>query len=139
MREVTIQRKKWEDWGTEGDLTVKDSDFKCKTLELPFKLNKKRISSIIPTSYICEIVNSPKFGKVYEVKSVRERGDILIHAGNFAGDTEKGLKSDSMGCILLGDKITNIGGQMGISNSKNTLLAFMHEMNGEKFILNIKA
>lgn len=76
---------------------------------------------------------------VYEVTGVKDRGDILIHAGNYAGDESKGFKSDSHGCILLGDGYMEMGGQKMILNSKNTLAKFMSFMNGEDFILNIRS
>lgn len=125
------------DEGTPGILNAEGFD--CKTLELPFQLNKKKVSSIIPSSYICKLKKSPKFGMVYEVTGVKDRGDILIHAGNYAGDAEKGFKTDSHGCILLGDGFMSHGGQMMILNSKNTLAKFMAYMNGEDFILNIRS
>lgn len=137
MRQVFLKRNNYGDDGITGKLMT--DGFECYTLELPFKLNKKRISSIIPSSYICRIKKSPKFGNVYEIQSVKERGDILIHAGNFAGDVEKGYKTDSHGCILVGDCVEKIGGQKMIKNSKSTLNKFMEFMNGEEFILNIRS
>ena len=68
--------------------------FECYTLELPYINNEKKISSIPPNDYVCKLVVSPKFGIVFQVLNVVNRGNILIHKGNFTTDTQ--------GCILLG-------------------------------------
>lgn len=140
MREVFLQRNvdmSRSDEGTPGEL--KTDRFECKTLELPFQLNKKKVSSIIPGSYICKLKKSPKFGIVYEVTGVKDRNEIKIHSLNFAGDKEKGFKSESEGCIGLGDSFSRLGGQLMLMNSKNTLAKFMEYMAGEDFILNIRS
>jgi hypothetical protein len=38
----------------------------------------------------------------FRLLNVKGRTDILIHTGNFAGDTSKGYASDVEGCILIG-------------------------------------
>jgi hypothetical protein len=136
MKRVTLKRDISHDWGTTGYLTY--DDFECRTLELPDKSNKRKLSCIPPGIYICKIVDSPKFGGVYEVTNVIGRGDILIHKGNWAGDIEKGFKTNSNGCILLGEFITVINGQSGCSNSKKMFDKFMGIMNGEDFELTIE-
>mgnify|MGYP003493575091 FL=1 len=110
------------------------------TLELHEEGNKKRESHIPVGEYLCELVDSPKFGNVYEVKNVHGRGNVLIHSANFAGDTNKGLDSDLLGCIAVGSgygKIDNHHGkkQFAILNSRKTLKSFMEYMLGQPFIL----
>jgi len=68
----------------------------CLTLELPWRNNEKNISQIPEGKYICRMVDSPKFGKTFEVCDVPNRGHILFHKGNYARDTQ--------GCILLGSE-----------------------------------
>jgi len=136
MREVTIKRCQSHDWGTAGFL--KEGDFECRTLELQWEDNKRRKSCIPVGTYMCKIVDSPKFGKVYGILDVPGRFNVLIHVGNFAGDTDKGLKSDVLGCVLLGNSITVINTQMGVSDSGNTFKGFMKHMGNEDFMLHIE-
>ena len=132
---VKLIRLEESDSGTEGILSF--GDFFCFTLELPWKENKKNVSCIPPGKYYCELINSSRFGRVYHVKDVSDRTNILIHAGNFAGDVSKGLKSDVEGCILLGDDFGILNGQNAISNSKKTLNKFMSEIKNKRFKLEI--
>lgn len=64
------------------------------TLEQPWRGNARRVSCIPAGEYLCEMVVSPRFGRVYGVTGVPERSHILFHAGNTAVDTQ--------GCILVG-------------------------------------
>ena len=74
--------------------------FECKTMELPWKDNKKQISCIPTGEYKVIKHNSPNFGKVYKVLDVSGRSDILFHKGNF--------NKDSKGCILVGKEFIDI-------------------------------
>lgn len=64
------------------------------TLEPPWRNNAPKLSSIPLGTYLCQRVNSPKFGDTFEVTDVEGRENILFHTGNWVKDTE--------GCILLG-------------------------------------
>lgn len=68
------------------------------TLEPPWRGNKVRESCIPEGRYVCSRVNSPKFGRTWEVNGVSGREDILFHGGNTPKDTE--------GCILLGQMLS---------------------------------
>jgi len=138
MKEVTILRKQSQDWGTLGMLTIEGEKFQCLTLELPWKLNTKKTSCITPGSYLCQLIDTPKFGKVYTVQNVDKRDGILIHAGNWAGDVGKNMRTDSHGCILLGRKLIMMEGQYGINETRQVLKEFHDIMNGENFGLTIK-
>ena len=80
MKTLILQRDKetqYSDLGTKG--TISENGIKiCDTLELHEENNKKRESHIPVGKYLCKIVNSPKFGKVYEITNVPNRGNILI-------------------------------------------------------------
>ena len=105
MKTLTLQRDKetqYSDLGTKGILSENGVKI-CDTLELHEENNKKRESHIPTGKYLCKIVNSPKFGKVYEITNVPNTGNVLIHSGNFAGDTDKGYKSDVLGCVEVGN------------------------------------
>ena len=133
MKTVTLTRLSSSDMGTEG--VLKFDNFELKTLELPWRENKKQVSCIPKCEYICELTQSPKFGQVYTVKDVAGRGNILIHSGNFAGDKSKGYKSDVEGCILLGLSHNYIGGQRCVLCSRDAVRNFINVMKGEQFKL----
>ena len=75
-----------------GELRIGNDIF--KTLELPWRDNKKEISCIPEGKYVCVSRVSKKYGNHFEVKNVKNRFAILIHAGNFYYHT--------LGCILIG-------------------------------------
>lgn len=136
MREVKILRMSRSSHGTEGQLITEG--FICYSFELPWKNNERAISCIPPGEYNTIIRVSPKYGRTYWVSDVPERSLILIHSGNFAGDPTVGLKSHTMGCILLGDRVGYLGDQRAILNSRVIVRRFMEHMNYEPFVLLVK-
>ena len=133
---VQLFRLKRSDQGTEGLLVT--GDFNCRTLDLPWRYNKKQISCIPAGEYDVEIRLSNKYGRIYWVRHVPNRTYILIHSGNYAGDKSKGLKSHVMGCILLGKKSGFLGGQTAVLNSRVAVRQFMEHMEYEPFKLGIQ-
>lgn len=133
--EVYLTRLRRSDQGTEGKILY--NGFSCFTLELPWRNNSRGRSCIPVGEYKTITVNSNKYSLIYWVTNVEERSGILIHWGNFAGDTSKGFKSHSMGCILLGKSFGYLGGQKAILNSRVTVYEFMRFMNYEPFILHV--
>jgi hypothetical protein len=133
MKEVFLFRYLNSDQGTEGVLTTEG--FFCKTLELPWRNNKRNVSCIPDGEYKVAIRQSPRFGTVYHVKEVTGRTYILIHSGNFAGDKSKGYKTHVNGCILLGKKHGFLGEQRAVLNSRITIRKFMNFMQYEPFTL----
>jgi len=133
---LKLEREGSDDGGTYGSLTLPDGS-KLVTLELPWKENQPQRSCIPPGQYTAAMRVSPKFGNVYEIQKVPGRSNILIHAGNFAGDVDKGLKSDVSGCILLGLKKDNRNGQKVITNSKEAMATFHQKMGGQPFVIDI--
>jgi len=136
MTQVELFRLRRSNQGTEGMLVT--CDFKCRTLELPWRDNQRQISCIPPGEYNVEIRLSNKYGRVYWVRKVPNRTYILIHSGNYAGDVSEGFKSHVMGCILLGKKSGFLGGQVAVLNSKITIRAFTEYMEYEPFNLRIQ-
>jgi hypothetical protein len=137
MKDVFLIRTKTSDQGTEGFLTELESEFFCKTLECPWRNNKKSISCIPAGEYIVAIRQSPKYGRIYWVTNVPNRSWILIHSGNFAGDKSKGYRTHVQGCILLGQKHGFLYGQRAVLNSRITVTKFMNIMDYKKFKLHI--
>jgi hypothetical protein len=132
---VNLCRLKRSEQGTRGMLFC--DDFSCHTLELPWYENKRNISCIPSGDYKVEIRISPKYGEVCWVRNVPNRTFILIHSGNWAGDTSKGYKSHVNGCILLGQKRGLLLGQWAVLNSRITIRRFMEKMKNEPFLLKI--
>jgi len=132
-----LQREKSTDGGTFGKLTLPDGT-SYNTLELAWRNNESGKSCIPPGTYKVETRNSPKFGPgVYEVKNVPGRSAILIHSGNYAGNVDKGQKSNVQGCIMLGFSRSVQSGQPMINESKAAMQSFMDKMGGRPFTLTI--
>ena len=136
MEHAELFRLRRSDQGTEG-LFV-SGDFHCRTLELPWRENRRQISCIPPAEYKVEIRLSNKYGRIYWVREVPNRTYILIHSGNYAGDKSKGFKTHVMGCIILGKKAGFLGGQVAVLNSRITVRAFMEHMEYQPFMLNVQ-
>lgn len=135
MNQVYLLRTKTSDQGTEGVLIT--DGFMCKTLELPWRENKRSISCIPSGEYTVQIRQSPKYGSVYWVTKVPNRTWILIHAGNFAGDTKFGFRTHVNGCILLGKKFGYLSDQRAVLSSRITVKKFRRVMQDQSFVLNI--
>lgn len=69
------------------------------TLELPWRDNAPKRSCIPAGVYACCIVQSPRFGRVYEITNVLGRSHVLAHPANLAGDADKGYTTQLEGCI----------------------------------------
>lgn len=102
----------FEDQSTGGSKMI----FECKTLELGWKNNERRISCVPSGFYNLEFEYSPKFDRnLWELKGVPNRSEAKIHVANFFRQIE--------GCIAVGDMHINIDddGFPDVRNSKNTL------------------
>ena len=104
------------DAGTFGVLKVNKQVF-CGTLEPGDLENAENRSSIPAQQYSCRRVNSPRFGKTFQVLGVPGRSDILFHAGNTANDTN--------GCIILAEHFGKLAGNRAVLNSGNTFRQFV--------------
>ena len=113
------------------------------TVELPWRDNVRQISCIPPGTYECAIVQSPRFGRVYEVKNVPGRSHVLIHPANFAGDAELGWTTELQGCIALGERrgrIKNPSGKMqrAVLVSRPAVTKLMSWAAGAPFTLEVR-
>lgn len=106
--------------------------FRCKTIELPWKFNKKNISCIpgYGNEYHVKKYKSPSKGWCYLFTNVVNRTYIEIHVANF--------KRDLLGCIGPGKTFTDIDGDgyRDVTSSGATLNK-MFEAMGEEFNLTI--
>jgi hypothetical protein len=118
MSHIKIKRT-YRDKSTTGLAWVENEiglpEVEFKTLELPWKDNKPRVSCIPEGVYKWQKYNSPKFGEVILILGVDGRSMIEIHAGNFT--------SDILGCILPGSEHSDINsdGILDVIESRKTL------------------
>ncbi len=94
----------------------------CLTLERKWVDNKVGESCILSGAYICQRVNSPKFGETFEVKNVPNRTAILFHKGN--------IMDDSHGCIILGEQFEPLEGKNAVISSGKAFIEFIQRTQG---------
>ena len=126
------------DHGTFGVMACPAVGFSSFSLELPWRENRVRISRVPNGEYEVRIRNSPKFGTVFHLQNVQGRTYILFHSLNYAGDTSRGLRTHSHGCIGLGRSRGWLGNQRAILNSRLAVKEFQRLMNNETFKLIIQ-
>lgn len=95
---LELKRIQEDDKQTIGHLFVREPNGGViaifATLELPFKENKRNISCIPTGKYQVVKRWSIKYGNHFHILDVMGRSMILMHAGNYFGQTQ--------GCVLLG-------------------------------------
>lgn len=89
--------------------------WQCRTLELPWRGNGRKISCIPEGRYPVTKRISQRFAEHLHVQDVPERNWILVHAGNFVTQIE--------GCILVGREHKDINGdrRLDVTHSRATL------------------
>lgn len=138
MTDVLLHRTETGPHGTFGTLHSAGWEFQCLSLELPWRNNERSISCIPERLYQCSPWNSARFPNTYLVEDVEGRTGILTHTGNLAGDVEQGLKTHSLGCILMGDIIGYLGGQKAVLKSAVAFNRFRRYMGRNRFQLMIR-
>ena len=98
--DIMLIRDNHTDQGTTGELIV--GELRFYTIEPPWRDNQPNISCIPQGTYTLMPHLSPRFGRCLLVDNVPGRSDILFHAGNVGGDTNKGLHTHTLGCLLPG-------------------------------------
>jgi len=124
---ITLRRLT-DNWvQTTGILTA--DNFTCKTIELPWRSNRKEVSCIPKGTYKVVKHESPTKGTCYKVLGVPNRDNILIHGNKY---------SNTKGCILVGKSFVDIDGDgyVDVSYSVNTLARMMKAL-GDEFELTI--
>jgi len=127
MKNIILKRIHTGEFGTFGVLMEKDRPPFALTLEPPWKDNEPNISCIPAMTYHVFPVVSPRFGKTWEVVDVPGRSHILFHKGNIA----KPSVSDTLGCILVGERFEFLGGHPAILASKPGFNEFMDILDEE--------
>lgn len=136
MRIATLQRLETDDTGTFGHLTS-DGGLDLITLEPPWRNNAKGCSCLPAGDYECRWHDSPHFGWVYKLQETAPRSEVLIHAGNWAGDKALKFKSDSQGCILLGLHRAVLDHQPAVTMSRAAVARLVEHFQREPFLLRI--
>lgn len=110
---------------TLGELTVIGDTFKCKTMELEYNDNARRISCIPAGTYIVIKRTSPKYGEHFHITNVPNRDLILIHNANFSFQL--------LGCIGVGESFVDLNndGLKDVTNSKATMKKLLNIMPNE--------
>jgi hypothetical protein len=96
------------------------------TLENPKR--KTKVDDRIPAgTYTCKPFSGAKYKNVYQVMDVPGRSAILLHHGN--------TEADTLGCILLGNRVGEINGQPAVLDSKNCFKRFRELIGASEFTL----
>ncbi len=98
---VLCLTRTYHDGGTNGSLSLDGKEI-CKTIELPWRDNKRNGSCIPEGRYRLGLYPSRKFGMRLLVHDVQGRSGILLHAAN---DATKDLR----GCIAPVTMLTGAG------------------------------
>ncbi|NDV18155.1 hypothetical protein GO013_01815 [Pseudodesulfovibrio sp. JC047] len=123
MGKVDVIRLEKGKEGTFGVLRL-DGQVVCVTLEPPDRGNQVDVSCIPTGDYVCRQVDSPSFGRTYEVEDVPGRSRILFHQGNVVADTH--------GCILLGRHFGVLDASRGILQSRAAFRDFLDRVGDQR-------
>ena len=121
--DLTLNRTAYRQDGIFGEIRGIIGDYFAITLEHAYPLGAVWVAKIPPGEYLCKrgmhnLFRLPNSFETFEVTGVDGHTGLLFHPGNYDNDSE--------GCILLGQKIMNLGfGQEMISNSKQAFADFM--------------
>lgn len=136
MKIATLTRFESTDQGTFGIL--RSDGLKLYMTELPWRQNERSKSCIPAGIYTASWSKSPRFGFCYRVREVPKRSFILLHSGNYAGDTDLGYLSNSHGCLLPAMKLGYLGGQKAGLLSSVAVKTLVEYFDKKDFILEIK-
>ncbi len=140
MNTALLLRGLSSDSGTFGTLSCNADGERLVVFmtELPWRNNIKQYSCIPKGQYVCTWIRSPKFGYCYTVTNVVNRGNILIHSGNYVGDSKKGLRTHSHGCLLPASRLGVLAGQAAGLASFHALRRLNAFFKHKDFMLIIK-
>lgn len=117
---LRLIRDSESDQGTYGRLLLEFVHI-AHTIELPWRNNLPNISRIPAGTYQCHWRQSPRFGLTLWIRNVPGRSWILIHTGNLAGDTAKGFKTHSAGCVIVGTRRGTLNKQRAVLASRTAM------------------
>ncbi len=121
--DLILNRKEYRPDGIFGEMKAPGGEFSCFTLEHAYGGINGYTAKIPPGTYDCvrglhHLFKVPNQFETFEVVDVPGHTSLLIHPGNYDNDSD--------GCILVGNKITQLGfGAQMLANSKITFAVFM--------------
>ncbi len=134
MKKIIIPRI-WEDkHSTYGAICYKRPF--AVTIEPLWRDNKPDISCIPPGKYYCRrrYYNAGKY-PTFQIMDVRGRDLVLFHKGNKTGRPARKIKSDTQGCVVIGESYDRLwtpqGFLWGILSSKHGFNEFMQILKGD--------
>lgn len=136
MKRAVLIRLPSTDQGTTGILSCEG--FHCFIRELPWRDNIQQKSCIPVGEYDVTWSRSPRFGLCYHVNNVPNRGSILIHAGNYTGNTDKSFRTHSHGCLLPAKRVGILDNQEAGLLSGVALRELISFFATQHFILEIQ-
>lgn len=122
-------KRTYFDKQTNGEFKLLGTDYEVRSLELPWKDNKNRVSCIPEGTYTCLPDTTGKY-QWFKVTNVPNRKAIEIHQGSFV--------RNFLGCIGLGLKAMDLDGD-GIDDIRHCKPALnkLKELAPEGFELKI--
>jgi len=124
LKRIILQRIAENEEGTFGVLKYNESPF-AVTGELPNLCNLKNRSCIPSGRYICKLVDSKKYGKIFTVLNVTGRTLVRFHWGNIP-------INDSEGCILVAESFNELNGKQAVTDSKHGMQDFYNIIGEDK-------
>lgn len=127
----TLKRTECGPFGQFGILNSEDGSFACNTLEHAYPCLDEYKPKVPAGVYQCvlgphQLSTGPKFD-TYELQSVPNHTNILIHPGN--------TQFDSAGCILVGKIRGDLKGVPAVLQSRAAFSEFLAASKGEKVIV----
>lgn len=134
---MILNRRETSDQGTFGEVTLPNG-LVLYTGELPWRDNRPRVSCVPEGVYECQWILSPRFGRTFQILDVPGRSHVLIHSGNWCGDTSNGYKSHVLGCVILGKLSGTLHGQNAVLISRPAITALHAAMGEDNFTLEVR-
>lgn len=126
--EIVLERMYFPE-GTNGVLSLNGKEI-CKTIELPWRNNKARVSCIPEGKYKIRKHYCKKFKWHFELLNVKNRSSIFIHPAN---DALKELN----GCIAPVTQITGEGKGIGSKKALEKLNSLIFPYLDSGFVLEL--
>ena len=140
MQRAILQRQHESDQGTLGLLSGAGLA-PVFVMEPPWRDNARNRSCIPAGLYEVVPHLSPRHRRCLLVTQVPGRSHILFHAGNLGGDTDRGWKTHTQGCLLPGLRRgrLSVGGrsQAAVLASRTAFRHLMDWARGRPFVLEI--
>lgn len=121
--ELRLTRMLTSKHGTFGEMVL-EGKFRCVTVELPWRDNRKRESCIPVGRYKLVDHSGPKYQNVLRLEDVDGREGILVHPANQIADL--------LGCIAPGMSIGFLNGTPAAMSSRVAMDALRKVLGGYK-------